>query len=112
MVEAPPPVVTVGNVFTVIARVAVLLHPAALTPVTVYVVVTVGVAVKGVPVLALRPVVGDQEYVAPPVAPIVVDEPVHIEVAPPVVAMVGNALTVMVLVAVLLQPLPLMPVTV
>ena len=61
MVETPPPVVTVGNVFTLIARVDVLLHPAALTPVTVYVVVIVGVAVNGVPVLELRPVVGDHE---------------------------------------------------
>lgn len=53
--------VMVGNAFTVIERVAVLLHPLALVPVTVYITDTVGVVVIGVPVVAASPVDGDQE---------------------------------------------------
>jgi hypothetical protein len=41
--------VSVGAGFTVIARVAVAVHPAALVPVTVYVVFAVGETVIGLP---------------------------------------------------------------
>jgi len=40
--------------------VTVPVHPAALVPVIVYVVVVVGLAVTLVPVVALNPVAGDQ----------------------------------------------------
>lgn len=43
-------VVTVGDGFTVIVRVEVAVQPAALVPVTVYVVVVVGETVTGEPV--------------------------------------------------------------
>ena len=51
--------VTTGIGFTVIVTVAVLTHPAAEVPVTVYVVVAVGVAVTEAPVVALSAVLGD-----------------------------------------------------
>lgn len=41
--------VTVGDAFTVIARVAVPVHPLAAVPVTVYVVVVAGETVTGEP---------------------------------------------------------------
>ena len=53
--------VTDGSGLTVMVTVAVLVHPAEEVPVTVYVVVTVGVAVTEAPVDALRLVEGDQE---------------------------------------------------
>lgn len=45
--------------FTVIVVVAVFTQPLALVPVTVYVLVALVLQVTGVPVDALRPVVGD-----------------------------------------------------
>ena len=59
ILAAPEETVTVGNVFTVTATVFVFTHPFALVPVTVYVVVTVGLATTVAPVLALNPLVGD-----------------------------------------------------
>ena len=53
--------VTVMEEFTVTVTVAVAVQPAALVPVTVYVVVTVGDALIVAPVVALRPVAGDHE---------------------------------------------------
>lgn len=47
-----------------------------------------------------------------PLAPIVVDEPLQIADAPTEVLMVGSGFTVMVRVAVLTQPLALVPLTV
>lgn len=73
---------------------------------------SVAVQVTAAPVDALRPVAGDHAYVLAPLAPSVVDEPAHIVVAPPVAVTVGNALTVIVVVAVLLQPAALVPVSV
>jgi hypothetical protein len=52
--------VIVGNGFTVTVTVAVLVQPAALVPVTVYVVVTVGDAVGFGHVVQLKPVEGAQ----------------------------------------------------
>ena len=52
-----PPLI-VGIAFTVTVTVAVLLQPAALTPVTVYVVVEDGPAVILDPVVADKPVAG------------------------------------------------------
>lgn len=61
MAVAPAVVAIVGNALTVIVRVAVRVQPLAFVPVTVYVVVTVGVAVMLAPVDALKPVVGSHE---------------------------------------------------
>ena len=62
------------------------------------------------PVVADKPVDGDHEYVVPPVAVNVVDEPLQMATPEPAL-IVGIALTVTVTVAVLLQPL-VVPVTV
>jgi hypothetical protein len=50
--------VTAGS--TVIVAVAVLEHPAAVCPVTVYVVTAAGVAITLIPLVALRPEAGAQ----------------------------------------------------
>jgi len=52
--------VTVGNGKTVTTAVAVFKQPLAAVPVIVYVVVVVGFAVTLAPVVALKPVLGDQ----------------------------------------------------
>ena len=87
---------TVGGTFTITVTVADALHPAALVPITVYVVVVVGLAVTVAPVVALNPVAGDQPYVIPPEA---VNEtpvlPKQIDGADGDTAIVGFAFTVM-----------------
>lgn len=55
----PALTVMVGNAFTVTDIEAVLLQPAALVPVTVYVILLVGLAVTVAPVVAESPVAGD-----------------------------------------------------
>lgn len=107
-----PPNVMVGLGLTVIVRTAVSLHPLPFVPVTVYVVVVVGVQVMGVPVVAVRPDDGVHAYVVAPLALIVVDEPLHIVVVPPPAVTTGSAFTVIARVAVPLQPAALVPVTV
>lgn len=52
------PAVGVGNEFTVTVTVAVLVQPAAVVPVTVYVIVEVGLAVTVAPVVDDKPVPG------------------------------------------------------
>ena len=74
-------------------------------------VVTVGVAVTGVPVVALNPVAGLHTYVPAPLAVKFVDDPVHILTLPDVLT-VGSGLTVTVTLAVFVQPLTSVPVTV
>ena len=49
---------TVGVEFTVTILVAAPVHPPELVPVTVYVVVMIGLAVTDEPVVALNPVAG------------------------------------------------------
>jgi len=61
--------------------------------------------------VAERPVEGVQEYVVPPVAVSVVDEPLQIATDEPA-PIVGSAFTVTVTDEVLLQPVPFVPVTV
>ena len=60
--------------------------------------------------LELMPVTGDHTYVVAPEAVIVVDVPRHTAAEPGVAVTVGTALTVIVWVALLLQPL-VVPVT-
>ena len=69
-----------------------------------------GLAVTLAPVVPDKPVDGLHEYVVPPVAVSVVDEPLQIAMPEPAL-IAGIALTVTVTVAVLLQPL-VVPVTV
>ena len=71
----------------------------------------VGSAVTPDPVVAVRPVAGVHEYVVPPVAVSVVDEPLQIATFEPAL-MVGSAFTVTVTDDLLLQPVPFVPVTV
>jgi len=68
-------------------------------------------AVTLAPVVAVRPVAGDHEYIVPPVAVSEVDEPLQIATDEPA-PIVGNAFTVTVTDDVLLQPVPFVPVTV
>ena len=55
------PALMVGNGLTVTVTEDVSLHPEPLKPVTVYVVVAVGLAVTDAPDIAESPVAGDQE---------------------------------------------------
>jgi len=100
---------TGGKGFTVTRRVAVLVQPVAVkVPVTVYVVVEVGETVIELPLN--EP--GIQVYVFAPVPVIVTEEPKQIAVADVVVPVGGNGFTVIVFVAVVIQPVALVPVTV
>ena len=93
-----------------IVLVAVLVQPVAVVvPVTVYVVVVAGVTVTVVP---LNPP-GFQVYVLAPVPVILVDDPAQIVAFVTVVPTVGNGFTVIILVAVFVQPVAVVvPVTV
>ena len=99
--------VTVGNGFTVTLTAAVPVHPAALVPVTVYVVVLVGDTVLELPV----PRLCDQLYVLAPFAVNVVLCPEHIVAGDAEAVTVGNALTVTLTDAVPVHPAVLVPVT-
>lgn len=107
MVVVPELAVTVGDAFTVIAWVAVDEHP-ALVPVTVYVVVLAGETVTGLP--DNDP--GIHEYVVAPVAVSVAEFPEQIVAVDVVTLTVGVGLTVIVRVAVPVQPFAAVPVTV
>ena len=96
-----------GDVFTVMVRVAVPVHPFTAVPVTVYVVVVVGETVTGDP---LR-LPGIHPYVDAPVPVRVVELPEQMVAPLVVVPTVGEVFTVMVRVAVALHPV-LVPVTV
>jgi hypothetical protein len=103
--EAVAPIV--GSGLTVIVTVLVLLQPLDPVPVTVYVVVEEGI--NETP-LVTPPV---QLYEFAPVPFKVTDVPAHtVEDGDTVVPTVGNELTVIVMVLVLLQPLDPVPVTV
>jgi hypothetical protein len=102
--------VIVGVVFTVTTIVFVaLVHP-PVVPVTLYVVVVVGLADTLEPVVALRFVFGDQAYVVAPLAVNVVELPEHIVGGAERVT-VGVAFTVTTTVAVALAQPPVVPVT-
>lgn len=97
----------VGNVFTVMVRVDVFVHPFEPVPVTVYVVVVVGDTVTVAPVK----LPGFHTYVEAPVAVMEVLAPTQIVALVVVVVTVGSALTVITTVELLL-PLPLVAVCV
>jgi len=96
------PALIVGIGLTVTVTFAVLLQPKE-EPVNAYVVVRVGVAVTLAPVVADKPVAGDQLYVVPPLPVSVVEVPAQIATDDPAL-IVGIGLTVTVTFAVLLQP--------
>jgi hypothetical protein len=100
--------VTVGNGFTVTLTAAVPVHPAVLVPVTVYVVVVLGVTV----LLAPLPNPPDQLYVFAPLAVITEVCPLHIAAGLAVAVTVGNGFTVTLTAAVPVHPAVLVPVTV
>jgi hypothetical protein len=99
---------TDGNGFTVTLTVAVPVHPAVLVPVTVYVVVALGVTV----LLAPLPNPPDQLYVFAPLAVITEVCPLHIADGLADAVTDGNGFTVTLIDVVLLQPLAKVPVTV
>jgi len=107
---------TVGVGVIVIATDCVALQPAAVVPVTVYVIELPGVAVTLAVLVALKPVEGLQVYVPPPPAPLAVSttEPPLQKVVEPVgvIVIVGFGLTVTVTCCVEEQPDDVVPVTV
>lgn len=109
-IEAEPTATDVNG--TVMVLVAVLVQPLAFRPVTVYVLEAVVLQVTVVAVVEFNPVAGLQVYDVPPAAVIVVELPLHIVAEPAVVVIVGKAFTVIVRVAVPVQPVALIPVTV
>lgn len=74
--------------------------------------VVVGDAATTAPVVGLRLVVGNQEYVVPPLAVKLTGFPIQYVAAVGVITMVGVGFTVTVTVALAVQPLALVPVTV
>ena len=60
-IATPGPALIVGVELTVTVTVFVILQPKLLYPVTVYVVVTVGLAITAGPAVDDKPVDGDQE---------------------------------------------------
>ena len=82
-----------------------------MVPVTVYEVVAAGVAVTVAPVVALKPVDGDHEYVVAPEAVRDVLTPAHTAASPPALV-VGEVLTVTRTGSVDVQPCAFVPVTV
>jgi hypothetical protein len=99
---------TVGRGLTVIVLVAIFVQPVALVPVTVYVVVAVGDTVTDDP----DKLPGFQVYVAAPFAVSVVVPPEQIVLNDALLLTEGRGLTVIVLVAIFVQPVALVPVTV
>ena len=102
--------VTAGRGLTVTATCVDPVHPLLSVPVTVYVVVEIGFAVTGEPVVALSAVAGVQEYVFAPLAVSVVDCPLQIVTGATVIT--GRGFTVTVTCVDAEQPLLSVPVTV
>src|SRR5436190_20762420 len=76
-------VTTRGRGLTVTIIVVVPVQPVVVfVPTTVYVVVTTGCAVTLLPVVALKPVAGDQTYVSAPITQITVESPIQMEAFP------------------------------
>jgi hypothetical protein len=96
--------------FTVTTAVVVFKQLFTAVPVIVYVVVVVGFAVTLAPVVALSPVLGDQLYVFAPLAVSVALA--LLQIIGEFTLTVGNGKTVTIAVAVLKQPLEIVPVIV
>ena len=88
----------VGNGLTVTTTWSVFTHPFAFVPVTVYVVVALGLAVTLAVFVALKPVDGLHTYVAAPLATKLVDEPAQIAASFPALT-TGNGFTPIVVTA-------------
>lgn len=84
---------TVGDVLIVTITESVALQ-LPLTPVMVYVVVDTGLAVTEAPVVALKPVAGNHEYVVPPLAVNSAPTPEHTDGDVGVTEIVGVGVTV------------------
>ena len=95
---------------TVTVTVAVLIHPDAAVPVTVQVVVAAGLAETVAPVVALKPVAGDQEQVLAPEAVNVPAMPAHIVIGDTEIT--GSEFTVTITVVVFTHPTADVPVIV
>jgi hypothetical protein len=102
---------TVGNAFTVTVTCCVSLQPNVVLPITVYVVLIIGVATGEAQFVQDNPVEGVHAYVFAPDAVIVVELPKHIALLPPAFT-TGLGLTVTVTIPVSLQPLAVVPVTI
>ena len=101
-----------GRGFTLTVTCVDAVQPLASVPVTVYVVVEVGLAVTVVPVVALSPVAGDQMYVtAPDAVSVAVCCPTHIAGGAGT-EITGSGLTFTVTCVDAVQPLASVPVTV
>jgi len=95
----------------VTVTVVVPVQPAALVPVTVYVVVAAGLAETDAPVVAESPVDGVQVYVEAPLAvKVTAGDPAHLVAGGTVIT--GFGFTVTVTVVVPEQPVDVVPVTV
>jgi hypothetical protein len=103
-------ILTDGEAFTVTVTVEMPVQP-PVVPVTVYVVVLVGEAVTVAPVVALKPVAGDQLYVVAPLAVNTVLLPEQMVADEGDTLTVGEELTVTVTVVVPIHP-PVVPVMV
>jgi hypothetical protein len=104
--------VTVGEGVTVTVTLSFALQPTEVVPKTVYVVVTVGVAVTGVPVGGVTLTEGAHVY---DVAPLAVNEvlvPLHIVGAFGVTIKVGVGFTLIITFAVSIHPFTVVSVTV
>jgi len=95
---------TDGSACTVMVRMVELIHPDALVPVTVYVVVIAGAAITEFPEVADSPDAGLQLYEAAPVALRVAEPPAQIAVVAGDTTTVGAGLTVRLSVTALSQP--------
>jgi hypothetical protein len=105
------PALTTGNGFTVTVTIAVSIHPVAFEPVTIYVVVTVGLAVGLAHAVQDRPVAGVHVYDVAPDAVNAVLPPEHIAVLALTVTF-GTPTIVIVTLPVSTQPYISVPVTV
>jgi hypothetical protein len=101
-----------GRALTFMLVLADAKHPLASVPVTVYAILEVGLAVTDDPLVAERPVEGDQLYVDPPDAVKVVDDPEQTVNDDAAIVIVGFGFTLTATVDELVHPLPSVPVTV
>ena len=105
------PALTDGNGLTTTVTCPVPMHPLVSTPVMVYTVVVVGLAVGLGQLPQDKPEVGDQLYVVAPVAVSCTLLPLHMDLLAPAL-ITGSGLSFTVTVAVSMQPFASVPITV